>query len=630
MRKARQNGAIDQGGRRMDRDTMKTNPGTLRTSSSRADSRRRFLQTSGTLGLAAAGIGSGLIPVTTLAQQARLTSLWPARVPGTDRGGSLPSLAFRVHSKLGSGPRPDNPANGGVDDLAYFGNLGTTDTQRLEAWLNEQMNPGADPEVENRISGNPHWRTLGQTLTHLWTQHHRELGGSGWAWRNRPYWEMQMLALTRMVHSRWQLREVLADFWHNHFNVDGGESVVRSTLSDYDENVIRPQIFGNFRIMLEDVVKHAAMMYYLDNRRNSTPNPNENYARELLELHTLGAVENYYGFIPPDDVPTNVDGDRAGYVEADVLEAARLLTGYGTADGDDNAPDTGEFLFREDWHDWDEKIILGRSYQAPQSPDEPSELTDLLDDLCRHRGTAEYVCWKLAVRLIGDGFSADSPVVQAAADVFQDNWDQSDQLQQVYRSLILSNDFRDTWSDKVKRPLEILASALRAANAPYDFELNSEAEAAGFPSFYWTWRLTGQLPFNCEPPTGYAEDASFWKGSGPLVMSWRTVTRMLRGVDSANAPSWINFAEQTNEAGIPLTPDAIADYWLNRVQGPGHATSPAKRSELVDYLRVQGNAPGDDQPLDVDTSNTDEWSTYQHLLRGLFSLVALLPERMIR
>jgi len=79
-----------------------------------------------------------------------------------------------------------------------------------------------------------------------------------------------------------------------------------------------------------------------------------------------------------------------------------------------------------------------------------------------------------------------------------------------------------------------------------------------------------------------------------------------------------------------LTPDAIADYWLNRVQGPGHATSPAKRSELVDYLRVQGNAPGDDQPLDVDTSNTDEWSTYQHLLRGLFSLVALLPERMIR
>ena len=611
----------------MGRDTMNATP-----DSKRSDARRRFLLRSGTLGLAAAGLGSGLIPVTTLAEQVRLTSLWPARVPSAGRGAAMPSLAYRVYSKLAFGPRPANPANpSDADDITYFGSLGSTDSERLGNWLEEQMNPGADPEVENRINGNPVWRTVDLSLQQLWDQHHRYSGPDSWPMRNRPYWEMQMLALTRMTHSRWQLREVLADFWHNHFNVDGSEDVVRSTLTSYDRDVIRPQIFGNFRVMLEGVVKHAAMMYYLDNRRNSSPNPNENYARELLELHTLGAVENYFGYVPPSQVPDNIDGQPAGYVEEDVLETARLLTGFGVADGDDNAADTGEFLFRHDWHDDEPKTIMGRTYAyAGPGPDEERELTELLDYLCQHRGTAEYVCWKLAVRLIGDGFSAGSDIVQAAATVFQDNWDQPDQLKRVYRALILSDEFRDTWNDKVKRPQEILASSLRAANAPYDFELNRADDDAGFPGFYWTWRLTGQLPFNCEPPTGYAEDASFWKGSGPLVMSWRTVTRMLRDVRSANAPWWINFAEQTNNAGIPLTPNAIADYWLNRVQGPGHGTAPAKRAELVGYLREQGNAPGDDQPLGITTSNTDEWSTYQQLMRGLFTLIALLPERMIR
>jgi uncharacterized protein (DUF1800 family) len=598
----------------------------LDSETSRPDSRRKFLLGSGALGAGALALGAGLIPITVLAQQVRLTSLWPARAPSAARGGSLPSLAFRVYSKLGYGPRPDNPAEGGTDDLIHFASLGATDTQRLEAWLDEQMNPGADPEVDGRINGNGHWQTLGKSLQQLWTDHHRYSGNNSWPWRNRPYWEMKLLTLTRMVHSRWQLREVLADFWHNHFNVDGSEDVVRSTLTSYDRDVIRPEIFGNFRVMLEGVVKHAAMMYYLDNARNSTPNPNENYARELLELHTLGAVENYYGFVPASQVPTNVDGEPAGYVEADVLETARLLTGFGIADGDDNAPDTGVFLFRNDWHDFGDKTILGRTYTGTGEP----ELAALLDDLCQHRGTAEYVCWKLAVRLIGDGFSASSPLVQAAATVFQDHWNDPDQLKLVYETLILSNEFRTTWADKVKRPVEIVASALRAANAPYDFELNGAGTDAGLPGFYWTWRLTGQLPFTCEPPTGYAEDASFWKGSGPLVMSWRTVTRMLRGVDSISAPSWINFAEQTNNAGIPLTPNAIADYWLNRIQGVGHGTSAAKRAELVGYLRVQGEADGDDLALGINTGNTGESDRYQHLMRGLFTLIALLPERMSR
>ena len=590
-------------------------------------SRRGFLYATGAAGLLAAGAST--IPLTTLAQQIRLSSLWPARVPGQGRGaGPLPSLSYRVYAKLGFGARPDNPANpGNAGDLDYFDSLGGN---RLQNWLNEQLSPGADPEVDSRINGNSHYQTVDKSLTQLWNDHYRYEGPDSWQIRNRPYWEMQMLTLTRMVHSRWQLREVLADFWHNHFNVDGSEDAVRSVLTSYDRDVIRTGLFGNFRNMLENVIKHAAMMYYLDNRRNSSPNPNENYARELLELHTLGAVENYYGFIPAAEVPSNSDGEPAGYVEEDVLEMARLLTGFGIADDNDfpagSPQNNGQFLFRPDWHDNDPKTIMGQVIPATGQ----SELDTILDYLASHRGTAEYICWKLVVRLIGDSFSASSPLVQSAADVFQNNWQAGDQLTQVYQHLILSTEFQSTWADKARRPLEIVSSAMRAANVPFNFELNSADTDAGFNGFYWTFNRIGQLPHNCEPPTGYPEDRAIWKGSGPLIMSWRAISRMLRDMASQGSADYVNLAQLTNDAGIALTPSAIADFWLDRVLGPNHNVSAAKRIEMVGFLANNGNAPGDDQPLSINTGDTSEWSTYQKLMRGLFLLVALLPERMIR
>ncbi|NEP62915.1 MAG: DUF1800 domain-containing protein, partial [Symploca sp. SIO2G7] len=433
--------------------------------------------------------------------------------------------------------------------------------------------------------------------------------------------------LTRAVHSRWQLQEVLADFWHNHFNVDGSEDVVRSVLPDYDRNVIRSGQFGNFRSLLEDVVKHAAMMYYLDNRRNSTPNPNENYARELLELHTLGAVENYYGFVDPAEVPTNADGQPAGYVEADVLEMARLLTGFGVADGDDDAPDTGAFLFRSDWHDFGTKTIMGEIFAGSGE----SELGAVLDFLASHRGTAEYICWKLAIRLIGDSFSASSPLVQSAADVFQNHWQSPDQLTRVYRAMLDSTVFKQTWADKARRPIEIICSSLRAAGVDCDFELASAEPDAGQYGYMSNIRDAGQPPFNCEPPTGYEEDRAIWKGTGPLIMSWRAVSRMLRDVDSASGnDQYANLAAQTNTAGIPLTPNDITDYWLDRVLGDGYALSLSKRDVIVNFTRTHGEAANNDEGLQIDTENLDRDSRYQQLMRGIFMLVALLPERMIR
>ncbi|MDX1625541.1 MAG: DUF1800 domain-containing protein [Wenzhouxiangellaceae bacterium] len=590
--------------------------------------RRSFLKTTGTVGLAAAG--AALLPPLTIRSVAADTGipLWPARVPTAPRSGALPPLSLRVFHKLAFGPRPDNPANpSGLSDIEYFQSLGSTDAQRLEAWLDEQITGGSDPQVDSRTFSNPMFTTLGASLNTLWNDWHRYEGGSSWQVRRRPFYETQLLTLTRMVHSRWQLREVLADFWHNHFNVDGEEDVVRSTLVAYDRDVIRPHIFGNFREMLEGVVKSAAMMYYLDNRQNSTPNPNENYARELLELHTLGAVENYFGYIPPGDVPLNVDGQPQGYVEADVLEAARLLTGFGIADGDDDAADTGDFLFRSDWHDFGQKTIVGLTVPGTGV----TELDTLLDHLCEHRGTAEFVSWKLAVRLIGDDFSASDPLIQQAADVFQNNWQAPDQIEQVVRTLVLSGEFQSRWANKAKRPLEIIASSMRAASADFTFELDSVVNTEGSPfGYYYDIERSGQEPFAYEPPTGYPESRAIWQGTGPLVMSWRAVTAMLRYTDATGGSQYVDVAGITNAAGVTPTPNAITDFWLDRVLGSATTIDAGKRAELVAFVEQTGQASGPDAALTINTGDTGQWSTYQACVRGLVTLITMLPDVTVR
>ena len=591
------------------------------------DPRRRFLTTSAGAGLAAGLLagGFGTAVRTARAQQAPEHAMFPARQTGQRQAGTLPPLAFRVYHKLGFGPRPDGSSNSG-GDIEYFNSLGDTDDARLQAWLDEQIAGGADPEVDSRTFQNPNFTTLGKSLQALWQDHHRFDGTSAYRVRRRPFRETQLLAITRMVHSRWQLREVLADFWHNHFNVDGNEDAVRSVMVHHDRDVIRPYIFGNFRAMLEAGVKSTAMMYYLDNRQNATPNPNENYARELLELHTLGAVENYFGFTPPDEVPLNVDGQPTGYVEADVLEMARLLTGFGVADGDDNAPDTGEFLFRSDWHDFGDKNVAGLNVVGNGEP----ELDVMLDYLAAHRGTAEFICWKLAVRLIGDGFSANSPVVQQAADVFQDNWQAGDQLELVYRSLIGSAEFASTWADKSKRPMEIIASALRAAGVDFTFEMRSAADDAGQFGFSFDIARAGQEPFAYGPPTGYPEDRAIWEGTGPLIMSWRAVSRMLRNTAGTSGSQFADVAGITNNAGIALTPNTLVDFWAGRILGSAFALDAAKRNVMVAFVQAHGQAPGPDSPLGVDTGDTDVNSAYQRVVRGLVLQLVLLPDVMVR
>ncbi|HET8647745.1 MAG TPA: DUF1800 domain-containing protein, partial [Vicinamibacteria bacterium] len=374
---------------------------------------------------------------------------------GPDAPTTVPSLAGIVLNRAAFGPRPG--------DIAAFDALGTTDDQRLQVWVDRHLNPAAIPDAacDARLAGSG-FTTLGKSLAQLWAEH--VLGNPPWEVRMRPLWETQRATFIRAVYSERQLAEVLADFWHNHFNVYGDDSIQGPVFVHYDRDVIRAHMLGNFRALLGAVAKSTAMLYMLDNYTSSVAGPNENWARELFELHTMGA-ENYMGVMRQDDVPVDSQGRPVAYVDADVFEATRCFTGWSVANGQSGAPNTGLFHYRPTWHDRFQKHVL-RVF-IPQDQPELVDGEMVLDALAAHPGTARYVCRKLCRRLIGDAPS--QATVDAAAQVFYDQRQAPDQLRQVVRAILLSAEFRATWGAKVKRPFEVVASALRAAGANFPF-----------------------------------------------------------------------------------------------------------------------------------------------------------------
>jgi len=439
--------------------------------------------------------------------------------------------------------------------------------------------------------------------------------------RLRPVWQMERLTLLRAAYSKWQLREVLYDFWFNHFNIYGREFPAYGMMPEYDRQ-LRSNMFGKFEDMLLANARTASMLYYLDNYANTWPNPNENYAREVMELHTLGAVENYYGAVDPTTVGTNIHGERAGYTEIDVFELAKALTGWGVADGRSDAEDTGEFLFRSNQHynfSQGDIEVMDMTITSPGGGE--SDVTAILTYLARHYGTARYIAWKLCKRLVED--DPDELLVESTADVFYAERDNPEQMRLVYRHVLESADFRTKWGLKVKRPMEIVIGALRAADMDFTIRMDHS------PSNNVVYRLddTSHYPFYYEAPTGFPDNRSQWQGSGPLIQTWRTVTRMLR------ESTEVNLADQTNTE-IPVvaerTPVNIVNMWMTRALG--YSLVPAQTQIVVDFITGRPNVAGADQPLDpgINTADTGGSSTYQRIIMAAVGLILMSPNAMRR
>lgn len=512
---------------------------------------------------------------------------------------ALPPLAVVALNRLGFGPRPG--------DLDAFQALGATDTARLTAYVDQQLAPASipDADADARIAAGG-FISLGKTLEQLWSDH--AVNDPDYEYRTLPQVETERATLIRRIYGERQLLEVLVDFWHDHFSVYSRHYVVMPVFAHYDRDCIRAHALGNFHDMLVAVAQSTAMLYYLDNYTSSADGPNENYARELMELHTLGS-ENYYGVIPPGDVPTDGGGMPLGFVDEDVFAVTRALTGWSVSNSswDPDVGNTGLFLYRPEWHDAGAKTVLGNALPAGQ---EMQDGLDVLRILADHPGTGRFVAGKLCRRLIGDG--TPSSLVQQAADLFTSLSTAPDQIAQVVRFIVLSDEFRNTWGKKVKRPTEIAVSSLRSVGA--DLDLSMDSPIAG--TFFWLYGMTGHRLFRWKPPNGYPDVAGAWMSASPRVTSWR-LTNWFTDAEVGDVPIFDPTAQ--TPAGVRSS-TALVDFWSDRILG--RPMDAAARNEVVDFM-AQGRNPGFDLPLDTDVDVQDR-------LRSMLGLIFLSPDFLWR
>lgn len=506
-----------------------------------------------------------------------------------------PSAAVIATTRLGFGPRPG--------DIAAFQALGTTDPARLSAWIDQQLAPAGidDSTADARLSASG-LVTLGKAVTELWSEH---VQADTWEVHMRPFWETRLATWIRAIHSRRQLFELMVDFWHNHFNIYADDFLVGPMFVQVDRDCIRANALGNFRQMLGAVAKSTAMLYYLDNRENSLDGPNENYGRELLELHGLGA-EHYYGNIPAATVPVDGGGVPLGYCDEDVTAAARCLTGWTVRDRDwdPDFGDTGEFFTHEDWHDTGPKTVLGVSMPAGRNA-----LTDgehLLDLIAAHPGTARFIARKLVRRLVMD-FPAQTLIDDAAA-TFAANVGSATQIAQTIRTIVLHPLFVATWGEKIKRPFELATSALRGAGGDLPFTLEDSAT----DWFEWMYGQSGQPLFGWHPPNGYPDFRAAWKSTSPRVRWWR-LANMLVEVEPDGAGYAIDSYTQT--PGGVRTARQLVQFWGERILG--QPLAPTDEAELIDFM-AQGFNPDFALPLDSDNEVRDR-------LRALVALIFMSP-----
>ena len=297
--------------------------------------------------------------------------------------------------------------------------------------------------------------------------------------------------LLRAVYSSRQLEEVLTDFWFNHFNVYLDKGADRYMVTEYERDAIRPHVLGKFRDLLEATAKSPAMLFYLDNWQSVGPNSpaaggrggrqrrglNENYGRELMELHTLG-----------------VDG---GYTQKDVTEVARCFTGWTIQQPQRG----GRFVFNPRMHDTGEKVVLGVTIPAGGGVEDGERVLDILS---HSPATAHFISKKLAMR-----FVADQPPPVLVDRMAQTFLKTDGDLREVMRTMLKSKEFwsAGAYRSKLKSPLEMVASAVRAVNGDVDFAFALGNQVAQL----------GEPLYRKVEPTGYSNSSQEWLNSAGLL-----------------------------------------------------------------------------------------------------------------
>jgi len=307
-------------------------------------------------------------------------------------------------------------------------------------------------------------------------------------------------------------------------------------------------------------------------------------------------------------VPTDAGGNPVGYVDADVFEATRCFTGWSFSYGDSGDGDTGLFYYRPERHDRFQKNVLG--VFMPQDQVDLKDGFDVLRTLMAHPGTGRHIARKLCRRLIAD----DPPqnVVDAAAATFTAHRQSSDQLRRVYDVILLSDEFRATWGEKVKRPFEIAVSAMRAADADFTMKMDDYDTS----SFFWRYDDTGHDLFTWPAPDGFPDTRSAWLSMTPRVNCWRLCNWLIDFHDSSGQ-FYLDVLGQT--PGWARTPNELADFWIQRILG--RSMSPQDRLEIVQFM-AQGFNPN----FDLDLADGDT----RDRLRAMVGLILMSPDFLWR
>jgi uncharacterized protein (DUF1800 family) len=429
---------------------------------------------------------------------------------------SIPADLREIHvlNRLGFGPRP-----GDIEQVRSMG---------VDKFIDEQLSPRSISLPQSLVKRIDSMETLRRNAAELFLEYGPPSYGSKpgdpqAAQRGRQRARVILdqafeARLLRAVESPRQLEEVMVNFWFNHFNVFSQKGLDHLWIGSYEEEAIRPNVMGRFRDLLGATAKHPAMLFYLDNWQNTAPNSpgargrfkglNENYARELMELHTLG-----------------VDG---GYTQTDVITLARILTGWGfrrpgqalqqglarkvATGGVGNQSSSNGFFFDANRHDFSTKVFLGHTIRASGL----GEGEEALDILAQHPSTARHISYELAGYFVAD----DPPksLVDRLAGRFSDT---RGDIRAVLDTLFHSPEFWDEQyvGKKFKTPYEYVISAVRATGDPV---VNTRPLRGVIAQL-------GMPPYGCQTPDGYKNVRDAWLNPNAMTQRLNFATALGAG-----------------------------------------------------------------------------------------------------
>lgn len=322
----------------------------------------------------------------------------------------------------------------------------------------------------------------------------------------RVYIDAIWARIYRAVYSERQLFEQMVEFWTDHFNVPIGDLLGEKIIDDRE--VVRQHALGKFRDLLFASAQSSAMLYYLNQAESEKEHPNENYAREVMELHTLG-----------------VDG---GYTEQDVVEVARALTGWTVKDGW-----PGEFYFDINRHDTEAKTVLGHHLPAGRGIEDGLQVLDML---ATHPATAQFISRKLVRRFVSD--NPPQSLIDSTTLMFTAT---DGDIRQVMRHILLSSEFLASEGQKFRRPIDLMAATLRVTR--------DVVELTNSDYVIWMLEAMGQMPYSWHPPNGYPDAAGAWMSTGGMLARWNLAMLLPLAVDG-----WFEGLDANLDALIPDAP----------------------------------------------------------------------------